>query len=202
MVTPSLPRRNRLPPDGVAHPPLTWPSPSRVRKNGHSLLCFKLVYGDLIRWLEGEHTNSNVNYETMFDNLYDLHTGEMLSGYPKFDLDQTRETLKKGASAKGNFVSNFEHAGRRSVYDNQQCMHDNINDMMEKFEKEEEKSYHLCSPCPLLPVLHPGLDECAIEPHHAKMETLDLSQPIKHYIRGRHRGCKRTYAKARCGPPP
>jgi hypothetical protein len=40
----------------------------------------------------------------MFNNLDDLRTTDMPPGYPKFDLDQTRENLKDGAPTKGTFT--------------------------------------------------------------------------------------------------
>jgi hypothetical protein len=115
-----------------------------LRKNGCAILRFTLVYGDLVQWFEGECTNINVDYGTMSNNLEDLRTVEMPPGYPKVDLDQTRETLKEGVLTKGNFVSHFEHALYRSLYDNHQSMYDSVDAMMEKLKKEEEKSYHLC----------------------------------------------------------
>jgi hypothetical protein len=85
--------------------------------------------GDLIRWLKGEYTNINVNYDKMFDNLEDLHTIKMPPGYPRFDLDQTRETLKERAPTKGKFLSNFEHARQWAQYDNHKGVYDHINVM-------------------------------------------------------------------------
>jgi hypothetical protein len=82
----------------------------------------------------------------MFDNLDDLWTTERPPGYPKVNLDQTRETLKDGAPTKGTFTSNFGHARQCSQYNNHKGMHDHIDIMTDKFAKEEEKSYHLCFP--------------------------------------------------------
>jgi hypothetical protein len=67
--------------------------------------------------------------------------------YPKVNLDQTSETLKEGAPTKGTFTSNFGHMRQRAQYDNHKGMQDHIDIMMDKFAKEEEKSYHLCFPC-------------------------------------------------------
>jgi hypothetical protein len=85
----------------------------RVQKNGCALLCFDFVYGDLVLWLEGEYTNFNFDYDTMFDNLNDLRTTHMPTVYPKVDLDQTRETLKEGAPTNVTFISNCGHARQR-----------------------------------------------------------------------------------------
>jgi hypothetical protein len=82
----------------------------------------------------------------MFDNLDDLRTIQMPPGYFKVDLDQTREVIKEGAPTKGTFTSNFEQAHQRAKYGNHKGMHDHIDIMTEKFEKEEDKSYHLCFP--------------------------------------------------------
>jgi hypothetical protein len=80
----------------------------------------------------------------MFDNLVDLRTTEMPPGYPKVNVDQTRETLKDGAPKKGTFTSNFGCARQRAQYNNHKGMHDRIDIMTDKFAKEEEKSYHIC----------------------------------------------------------
>jgi hypothetical protein len=117
-----------------------------VRKNGCALLRFDFIYGDLVYWLEGEYTKCNVDYDTMFDNPDDLQTTDMPPGYPKVDIDQTRTTLKDGAPTKGTFTSNFGHARQRAHYNNHKGMHDHIDIMMDNFEKEEKKSYHLCPP--------------------------------------------------------
>jgi hypothetical protein len=123
---------------------------NRVRKYGCALLRFDFIYGDLVRWLEGEYTNCNVDYDTIFKNLDDLRTTNMPQGYPKVNLDQTRETsretLKDGSPKKGTFTLNFGHARQRVQYNNHKGMHNHIDIMTEKFAKEEEKSYHLCFP--------------------------------------------------------
>jgi hypothetical protein len=79
----------------------------------------------------------------MFDNLNNLRTSEMPPGYPKVDLDQTRETLKDRTPTKGTFTSNFGHAHQRAQYNNNKGMHDHVDIMMDKFANEEEKSYDL-----------------------------------------------------------
>jgi hypothetical protein len=117
-----------------------------VRKNGCSLLRFDFIYGDLVRWLEGEYTNCDVYQDTMFNNMDDLRTTDMPQGYPKVNLDQTRETLKNGAPTKGTFTSNFRHARQLAQYNNHNGMHDHIDIMTDKFAKEEDNSYHLCFP--------------------------------------------------------
>jgi hypothetical protein len=66
-----------------------------VRKNDCSLLRFDFIYGNLVRWLEGEYTNINVNYDKMFNNLDNLRTVQMHPGSPKVDLTKTRETPKE-----------------------------------------------------------------------------------------------------------
>jgi hypothetical protein len=111
-----------------------------VRKNGCALLCFDFIYCDLVRWLEGEYTNCNVDYGTMFNNLNDLRTTKMPPGYPKVDLDQTRETLKNGATTKGTFTLNFGHTCQWAQYNNHKGIHDHIDIMTDKFTKEEEKA--------------------------------------------------------------
>jgi hypothetical protein len=65
----------------------------------------------------------------MFDNLECLCTVQMSPGYPKVDLDQTREKLKDGARIKGTFTSNFEHARQWAQYDNHKGIHDHIDVM-------------------------------------------------------------------------
>jgi hypothetical protein len=117
-----------------------------VRKNGCTLFHFDFVYGDLVHWLEGEYTNIKVDYNTMFDNLDDLHIVHMPPGYPKVNIGQTQETLKEGAPTKRTFTSNFDHARQLAQYDNHKGMHDHIDVMTENFAKEEENSYHLCFP--------------------------------------------------------
>jgi hypothetical protein len=118
----------------------------RAMKNGCALLNFIFIYGNFVRWIKGKYTNSNVNDATMFDNLEDLRSIEMPPCYPPVDLDHTQEKFKEGAPTNGNFITNFEHTRQRGLYDNHQSMHGNIDAMTEKFEKEEEKSYHLCFP--------------------------------------------------------
>jgi hypothetical protein len=117
-----------------------------VRNNGCALIHFDFIYGDLVCWLGGEYTTSNIDYDTVFDNLNNLHIVQMPPGYSKVDLNQTRETLKEGLPTKGAFTSNFEHAHQQAQYDNHKGMHDHIDVMTEKFANEEEKSYHLCFP--------------------------------------------------------
>jgi hypothetical protein len=115
----------------------------RVRKNGCALLNFDFVYSDLVRWLEREYTNINIDYTTILDNLRTL---QMLHGYPKVDLGQTRETLMDGAPMKCTFTSSYEHARQLAQYDNRKGIHEHIDIMTKKFAKKEEKSYHLCFP--------------------------------------------------------
>jgi hypothetical protein len=92
----------------------------------------------------------NVDFDIMFDNLNYLRAVQIPPGYPKVDLNQTRETLKEGAPKKGTSTFNFEHACKRAQYDNHKGMHNHIDVMMEKFAKKEEKPYHLCFPCSFL----------------------------------------------------
>jgi hypothetical protein len=47
-----------------------------VMKKGCALLRLNLVHGDFVWCLEGECTNSNVDYDTMFDNLKHLRSVE------------------------------------------------------------------------------------------------------------------------------
>jgi hypothetical protein len=70
--------------------PLERPAPigtpfsiDRVRKNGCTLLRFDFIYGNLVRWLEGEYTNFNIDYDTMFDNLDNLRTTQILPRLPQ-----------------------------------------------------------------------------------------------------------------------
>jgi hypothetical protein len=130
----------RLAPDGA---PL---SIDQVRKNGCTLLGFDFIYGELVCWLEAEYTNCNVDYDTMLDNMDDLRTAKMPPGYPKVDLDQTRETLKDGDPTKCTFTSNFGYARQRAQYNNHKGMHEHIDIMMDKLAKEEDKANHLCPP--------------------------------------------------------
>jgi hypothetical protein len=113
----------------------------RVRKNGCDLLRFDFIYGDLVRWVEGEYTKCSIDYDTMFDNLDDLRTTDMPPGYTGVDIDKKRETLKDGA-----FTLSFGNALQWAQYTNHKGIHDHIDIMTAKFEKEEEKSYHLCFP--------------------------------------------------------
>jgi hypothetical protein len=91
----------------------------RVRLNGCALLRFSFVFSDFVRWVVGNYTTSNVS-----------------------------ETLKEGAPTKGHFISNFEHARQRGVYDNQQGMNENTDTMIEKLEKEDKKPTTSDSPVP------------------------------------------------------
>jgi hypothetical protein len=88
--------------------------------------------------VEGEYTNNNVDYDTMFDNLEDLCTVQIPTSKPKVNLDQTRETLKEGAPTKGTFTSNFEHARQQAQYDNHKGMYDHIYVITESLPMRRE----------------------------------------------------------------
>jgi len=53
-----------------------------------ALLSFNFNYGDLIRWLEGEYTNTHRNWATVSDAISAVRDIPPPPGYPDLDYDR------------------------------------------------------------------------------------------------------------------
>ena len=114
------------------------------------LLRFNFIYGDFIRWLSGEYTNRNRNWESTFKKFQSRLTRAPPIDQPPADFGRAFRIFTEGVPLQGNFDSTFEELRARNRYDNHPAVSQNQAEVEAKFAKEEAQSFHIAFPRVLL----------------------------------------------------
>jgi hypothetical protein len=118
----------------------------RTRLFGSALLRFDFIYGDLVRWLAGEHTNRHRNWTETFHRLQAPICRGHPRGLPPTDFPRAQRIAAAGVPLVGDFVSHPPEIQARVKHDNHPKINENQADVQAKFAAEEEKSFHINLP--------------------------------------------------------
>lgn len=121
-------------------------SMSRSVLYGCALLLFHFIYGDLIRWLGGEYTNRHRNWDATFQELAGVCSQPPPPHLPPVTFSRCKQACVEGVPLVGKFHSPTADLKLRDAYDNHPAVASNIPDVMTKFAKEEEKTFHIHFP--------------------------------------------------------
>jgi hypothetical protein len=124
-------------------PPL---DPFRAWFMGAALLSFDFDYGDLIRWLGGEYTNSDRNWDELLEHVIAAQQHEQRPGYPKIEAEMAIESFRCGVPLEGQFSCQRSDLLERLQYDNHPPLKNQEAEVRGKFGKEEAKSFHIAFP--------------------------------------------------------
>ncbi len=139
------PIRILLHPRVVTMKPTRLP-PDRAILYASALLLFHFYYGDFVRWLGGEYTNRNRDWDSTFTAIEQRREREPPKGYPPSDLPRGKRIFTEGAPLEGHYVCPQAEIHPRNVYDNHPAVAKNFDEVEEKFAKEEATSYHIHMP--------------------------------------------------------
>lgn len=126
-----------------AEPPL---DPVRTQYMGAALLSFDFDYGDLVRWLGGEYTNDQRDWNALQRQIDLAMESQQRPGYPVLEPELAMKSFREGVPLQGNIRSSRADLVRRIHYDNHPPLAANLDATREKFGKEEAKSYHIAFP--------------------------------------------------------
>jgi hypothetical protein len=116
----------------------------RVHLMAIALIKFDFCYADLIRYLGGEYTNEQRDWQATLDLIRHVQNMEPPPGYPKPDFERAEKLVTQGVPLVGHYVSSYKHTAQRNLYHN----HDGLQlpEPAKRFEEqlriEEQKSYH------------------------------------------------------------
>ena len=118
----------------------------RTRLFGSALLRFDCQYGDLIRWLAGEYTNRNRDWQDTFHSLQDPPRVATSRGLPPTDYPRAQRITTEGVPLVGGFESHVPELAARVQYNNHHAVADNCDAVEAKFAAEEATSFHIILP--------------------------------------------------------
>jgi len=149
--------------------------PTRAWDMGIALLRFNFVYGDLVRWLGGEYTGAQRNWQQVFADVEHIRASPPMPGYPPVDIDRAYHACTEGVPLAGHFECQLESVLERNRYDNHPGLEQHMAEVHQKFSNEEENSFHLALPrflvrfvfglfiCPLLWMVRKGKGRICVD---------------------------------------
>jgi hypothetical protein len=108
--------------------------------------CTTLVqfrHGDLARWLEGEYTNANRNWDDLSNDIELLKLHAQRPGYPKIEHELALEACTQGVPLEGHFACTLDDINERLAFDNHKPLESAKEEARVKLGKEEANSYHI-----------------------------------------------------------
>lgn len=109
-----------------------------------ALLRFDFRHGDVIRWLGGEYTNADRQFDAEWLNiLLVLDAGAPPAECPPVDPISAFRVQTGGVPLKADYVTPHIVPKIRDAYNNHPAVADNMAKVEAKFAKEEWKCYHL-----------------------------------------------------------
>ena len=115
----------------------------RARMMSIALLRFDFVYADLIRWLAGEYTNRQRDWNKVFEVVSPVTNIPPLPTQPPIQYARAYHLCTQGAPIAGEFQCTLDDVKERVKYDNHPGIYDNAPAIRAKFAKEEHKSFHI-----------------------------------------------------------
>jgi hypothetical protein len=112
-----------------------------------ALMRFDFDLGDLIRWLEGEYTNSHRDWQTLSDTMNAVRSIDPPAGYPRIDYEWTFRACTEGVPLSGHYQCSFESVRSRNRYDNHPNIQEVRDEIRTKLAKEEAQSFYIAFPC-------------------------------------------------------
>jgi hypothetical protein len=113
---------------------------------GAALLRFNFVYGDMIRWLGGEYTNRNRDWQQIFTDIESSPVRPAPAHVPPADKQRAFRICLEGVQVQGEYTSPVEQIKIRDTYDNHPAIATNQEAVEAKFAAEEEKTFHIHFP--------------------------------------------------------
>lgn len=134
-------RRSREP-----GPVPTMLSRHRAKLHGAALLRFDFEHGDLIRWLGGEYTNRQRDWNVEWKRIRASIARPLPHYYPIPNFHLAYRIQTEGVPLKANYESPVNETWKRNRYDNHPAVHQNMTAIEKKFAKEEANSFHIHFP--------------------------------------------------------
>jgi hypothetical protein len=111
-----------------------------------ALLRFNFNYGDFVRWLGGEYTGAQQDWDATFDIVDSVRSSSIPQGYPAINFDRAVRLATEGVPLAGHFECSFAAVKQREHHDNASLPPEAIAHGRKKFTKEEKLSYHILFP--------------------------------------------------------
>lgn len=111
-----------------------------------ALLSFDFHYGDLLRWMGNDYTQSYRDFAALHTAYEAVRHIPPNPGEPTPDFDRAFRVQTEGVPLRGAFTCPFNDVVRRIHYDNHAPLNDALEDVRKKLGKEESKSYHIVFP--------------------------------------------------------
>ena len=111
-----------------------------------ALLRFNCNYGDFVRWLGGEYTGAQRDWDATFDIVDSVRTSLVPPGYPAIDFDRAVRLATEGAPLACHFECSFAAVQQRKRHDNASLTPEAIAHVRKKYAKEEKLSNHILYP--------------------------------------------------------
>lgn len=109
-------------------------------------ILFNFEHGDVVRYMQGEYTNSHRNFQEVYDAIECVKTKATPTDYPRIQFDQAFRIHTEGAPLAGTFCCNARDVRARIQYDNHEAIQPHREAIRAKFVEEEGQSYHIMLP--------------------------------------------------------
>ena len=77
------------------------------------LLRFDFIYGDMHRWMSGEYTNRNRDWDNEWRSILQTRERDLPRDYPPPDYHRAFRVTTEGAPLKGTFVTDYKNVPQR-----------------------------------------------------------------------------------------
>ncbi len=111
-----------------------------------ALLRANFQYPDMFRWLGGIYNNKHRDLTSAFDIIERTLEHDTPPGYPPVDADRAWRLSTEGAPLAGHFSCSRRSVAKRNQVDNGDSVKEAMEQIMEKFVKEEAFGYHIFFP--------------------------------------------------------
>jgi hypothetical protein len=111
-----------------------------------ALLRTGFHYGDFVRWLGGEYTGAQRDWDSTFDIVDSVRMATIPPDYPEIDFDRAVRIATEGVPLASHFENSFASVQTRERHDNASLTPDVLGEVRKKFTKEEKVSYHILFP--------------------------------------------------------
>jgi hypothetical protein len=108
-----------------------------------ALLRFDFDYGDFVRWLGGEYTNRQRDWNTEWKAILQSPCRTLPDDYPEPRYDLAFRIQTEGVPLRGHFDTPMHTSCLRETYNNHPAVTENADQVSIKFAKEEWKGYHV-----------------------------------------------------------
>ncbi len=111
-----------------------------------ALMRADFQYADMFRWLGGMYNNQHRDLTSSFNIIERTLEHSPPPGYPPIDADRAWRLCTEGAPLAGHFSCSRQSVIKRNRHNNGKSIMEAMDQIMEKFVKEEAFGYHIFFP--------------------------------------------------------